>query len=94
MGKAYLLIAGLYASSANSCGTKEFDKRMVYVAALNKARRAKAVDPSISSRANKYIRNYKANEPSKKLIFTQGIKPGSSHSIKCWIGETVRVPKK
>ena len=33
MGKAYLLIANLYASSANGCGTDEISKRMVFVAA-------------------------------------------------------------
>ena len=94
MGKAYLLIAGLYASSANACGTTEFDKRMVYTAALRKARRAAAVDPSIGSRAAKYIKNYLSQEPSKKLIFTKGIKPGTPHTIKCWIGETVKIPQK
>jgi len=94
IGKAYLLIAGLYASSANECGTKEFDKRMVYTAALNKARRAAMVDPSIASKAEDYIKNYLSQEPSKKLIFTEGIKPGTPHAIKCWIGETVEVPQK
>ena len=91
-GKAYLFIGSLYASSVNSCGKSEFEKRMVYVAALNKAQRAAAVDPSISSSARKYIRSYRANVPSKKVIFTAGITPGSKHTIKCWIGETVRVP--
>lgn len=91
-GRAYILIANLYAKSANSCGTNVFEKRMVYVAALNKARRAAAVDPSISSKARKYVRSYQANIPSKKLIFQQGIQPGSSHKIGCWIGETVKVP--
>ncbi len=93
LGKAYLLIAGLYATSVNSCGGDEFEKRMVYVAALNKARRAAQVDPSISSVANKFIRNYKANSPSSKVIFTKGVEPGSSFTVKCWIGETVKVPK-
>ena len=93
-GKAYLLIGSLYASSANQCGTTEFDKRMVYTAALRMARRASAVDPSIAAKANKYIKNYLSQEPSKKLIFTKGIKPGTPHQIKCWIGETVKVPQK
>jgi len=94
MGKAYLLIANLYATSVNSCGTSEFEKRMVYTAALNKALRARAVDPSSASKAAKYIRNYRANEPSKKLLFRETIKAGTSHTIKCWIGETVKVSKK
>ena len=93
-GKAYLLIAGLYATSVNQCGSTEFEKRMVYTAALRKAQRAKAVDPSIASKATKYIKNYRSQEPSKTLLFTQTIEAGSSHTIKCWIGETVKVSKK
>ena len=92
LGNAYLLIARLYASSANSCGTSEFEKRMVYVAALNKAKRAVAVDPSISSKAASYIKSYNASAPDKKLVFTANVEPGSSFKINCWIGETVKVP--
>lgn len=90
-GSAYLLIAHMYATSANSCGTDEFSKRMVYVAALNKANRAVVVDPSISSRAKKYIKSYRANIPTKSMIFAEGVKEGDSFKIGCWIGETVRV---
>ena len=90
MGKAYLFIASLYQKSANSCGSDEFEKRMVYVAALNKALRAKKVDPGCG--ANRYISSYQKNVPSKKLIFQKGIASGASHKIGCWIGETVRVP--
>jgi len=91
-GKAYLFIGRLYQKSVNSCGSNEFEKRMVYVAALNQAQRAAAVDPSISSTASRYIRSYRGNVPSKKAIFTAGVDAGSSYTIKCWIGETVRVP--
>lgn len=93
-GKAYLFIARLYQSSVNNCGTSEFEKRMVYVAALNQAQRAASVDPSISATAGKYISSYRGNVPSQKVIFTAGVNPGSSYTIKCWIGETVRVPSK
>lgn len=91
-GRAYLLISTLYAGSANSCGNDEFSKRMVYVAALDKAYKAKAVDPSIASLAERYISSYAASIPSKKLIFIEGRESGSSFRINCWIGETVRVP--
>ena len=90
-GRAYLLIASLYQSSVNSCGDDEFEKRMVYAAALRQAQKASRVDPSISSTAARYIRSYKANLPSKKVIFTKGVTMGSSYKINCWIGETVTV---
>ena len=94
MGKAYLIIASMYASSANSCGTDVVSKRMVYVAAYNKAIKAKSVDPSISRLANKYIRAYSENMPSKKDLFVAGVKAGTPHKIGCWINETVRVRSK
>ena len=92
MGSAYLLISNLYASSANTCGTDEISKRMVYVAAADKARQAKAADPGITSTANKYIKSYMASAPSKKLVFTEGLESGTSHKIGCWINETARIP--
>lgn len=91
LGKAYLFIANLYATSVNACGSSEFEKRMTYVAAYNKAKRASAVDPSISTVAGKFMRNYKANFPSKKVVFTEGKKVGDSFTVKCWINESVKV---
>ncbi|WP_196890954.1 tetratricopeptide repeat protein [Aureivirga marina] len=92
MGDAYLLIAAMYGSSANSCGDDEFSKRMVYVAALNMAKKAQSVDPSIAPKARKYIKSYQANIPSKKLIFQKGLASGTPFKINCWIGETVSIP--
>jgi len=93
-GRAYLFIATLYQGSVNSCGSNLFEKRMVYVAALNMAQRAASVDPSISSRARKYINIYRQNVPSQKDIFNATATPGGKFTIKCWIGETVRIPNK
>ena len=92
MGEAYLLVAGLYASSANSCGASEFEKRMVYVAAMDMAKTAAAVDPVNRSRANKYVKSYQASAPDKKAIFTEGVASGSPYKIGCWIGITVKIP--
>ncbi|MGB2129668.1 MAG: tetratricopeptide repeat protein [Flavicella sp.] len=92
MGKAYLLIARMYASSANDCGASEFEKRMVYVAALDMARNAAAVDPVLRKKAEKYVTSYKASAPDKKAIFTEGVQSGSPYKIGCWIGVTVKIP--
>ncbi len=92
MGEAYFLIASLYASSANSCGNDELSKRAVFLAAVDKAREAKAVDPSKARRANKYIKSYMASAPTKKNIFIAGLASGSKYRVKCWINETVILP--
>ncbi len=92
LGRAYLLVASMYASSAKSCGNDVFGTRMVYQAALNKARRAKSVDPSISSTAQKHINSYASKAPSTEDVFNEGRQSGSAYKIGCWIGESVRIP--
>lgn len=92
MGEAYLLIASLYYSSAESCGNDVLSKRAVFLAAADKAREAKAVDPSKATHANKYIKSYMASAPSKKQVFLAGLASGSKYHVKCWINETVILP--
>ncbi|HKJ06844.1 MAG TPA: hypothetical protein VJ970_05205, partial [Flavobacteriaceae bacterium] len=93
LGNAYVLIGIMYAQSANSCGTDVLSKRMVYGAAIDKLVRAKAVDPSISRKVNRYIAQFSRNLPTKKDLFTaeNPVQVGSSFRIGCWIGETTRV---
>lgn len=92
LGKAYLLVASMYAKSAKSCSGDVFGTRMIYQAALNKARKAKMIDPSISSIAQKHINSYASKAPSTEDVFNTGKQSGSSYRIGCWIGENVRIP--
>ncbi len=94
LGRAYTLIATAYAGAANSCGKGEFEKRMTYVVAEKYALKGSRVDPSIEVYASRLAKSYKANQPSKKLIFNNdsGVKSGDSYTVGCWINETVRVP--
>lgn len=90
-GRAYLLLASMYASSANNCGETVFDKRAVYWKAADIARRAAQVDATIRSSAQKFVDNYMAKAPSKSDIFQSG-KAGQTISFPCWIGGSVQVP--
>lgn len=90
-GRAYLLIASLYAGSANACGATTFEKRAIYWKAAEMARKAGRVDPSISSRANKSAASYAAKAPTKEMIFNAGM-AGKTISFKCWAGGSVKVP--
>jgi hypothetical protein len=90
-GKAYLLIASLYASSANECGQTPFEKRAVYWLAADMARKAGRVDPSLSSTAGQAAASYSAKAPSKTDIFNSGM-AGKTVSLSCWIGGSVTVP--
>jgi len=93
LGKAYLLIAHLYATSASSCGAgNTFKQRMIYQAALNQARKASSVDPSIYSTAKRAIKNYQSKAPTNKDVFSEGLTSGDPFTLGCWIGGSVRIP--
>ena len=76
MGRAYLFIGRLYASSVNCLWYKdEFEKRMAYVRSSIKTscKEQRRVDPSISVLLQESIQEIiRANFPSKKVIFTAG----------------------
>ncbi len=90
-GRAYLLIANLYAASANNCGNTQFEKRAIYWLAAKEARKAAAVDASVRRTAKKTAVSYEGRAPSKTDIFTEG-RSGQTISIKCWIGKSITVP--
>ncbi len=92
MGKAYMLIASLYAASANDCGTSQFEKRAVYWLAAQTARKAAKVDPGVKKTAMKMAASYEGRAPSKTDIFTEG-RSGESITFSCWIRSSVTVPQ-
>ena len=90
-GRAYLLLAALYADSANECGESQFDKRAVYWLAAKTADRAGRVYPSLRDTAAKAVESYNAKAPSKTDIFNSGI-AGETITFSCWVGGSVTVP--
>lgn len=90
-GRPYLSIAGMYASSANSCGDDSFTKRAVFWLAAEEARKAARVDPTLNKDAAQTAENYLSKAPSKSDIFSKG-NSGQVVKIGCWIGANVTVP--
>ncbi|MFB9056986.1 hypothetical protein ACFFU9_09555 [Mariniflexile ostreae] len=90
-GRPHLSIAGMYASSANSCGDDAFNKRAVFWLAAEEARKASRVDPTLSRDAANTAENYSSKAPSKADIFSKG-NSGEVIKIGCWIGASVTVP--
>jgi tetratricopeptide (TPR) repeat protein len=91
LGRAYLLIANLYADSANQCGETQFDKRAVYWLAADIAKKAGQVDASLKTIARKTTESYTGRAPSKTDIFTEG-NAGTVIKFDCWINRSVTVP--
>lgn len=91
-GKAYLLIAQLYANSGNECGANAFDKKAINFLAAEMARKAGEADSFLKTTANMQAEAYLKNAPSKAEI-KAAKKSGKSVTFNCWINESVMVPK-
>ena len=90
-GDAYILIAQLYASSANNIFAENEKSGLVYCAAVDKLQRARSVDPSVASKANSLINSYSAAFLDTETAFMMGYKAGDSVFIPGWIGENTTV---
>lgn len=86
-GKAYILIANMYASSPNWSEESALN-RCTYYLAIDKLQRAKSVDPSVTEEANKLIGTYAAHTPKPEDLFFLNLKKGDSITIGGWIGES------
>ena len=92
MGRCYLAIAQMYASSAKNCGPDNFTQRSVYWLASREALKASRVDSKLRKLANQSSNNYLAKAPQKSEIFSSG-REGEIIKVGCWIGRTIKVPK-
>ncbi|MBT8196683.1 MAG: hypothetical protein HKO56_09445 [Bacteroidia bacterium] len=89
-GKPYILIGDLYMASSKMCGDG-VEAKAVFWAAVDKYRKAKAVDPSIADFANKKAANLRKYYPTTEQLFFISKKAGDSYKVECWIGETTTV---
>jgi tetratricopeptide (TPR) repeat protein len=90
-GDAYVLWGQIYASADGKCGNDVFEKKAVYWAAIDKLNYAKSIDASVTNKANRYIKAYKEQLPSKTILFQLGKVEGEQYTIGCWINETITI---
>lgn len=89
-GKAYILIAQMYAASPTWSDESALNK-CTYFAVIDKLQRAKSIDPSVEEEANKLIRTYSGYCPKDEDLFFLGLKKGDTVNIGGWIGETTKI---
>ena len=93
-GKAYIALGDAMIASRDNLGD-DFEKRAAFWVAADKYAKAKSVDPSVASNANKKLNDYKAQYPNHEEVFFRDIKDGDSYQVKGCINEytTVRSRK-
>jgi len=90
-GSPYVIIGDMYAASAKDCGTDDLTKKVAYWAAVDKYKKAKSVDPSLTDAMNKRIRSYQAHFPPTEVLFFHALKEGDSYTVGCWINEVTKI---
>ena len=92
-GEPYRMIAQVYAASSNSATDDNVSGRSVYWAAVDKANKAKAVDPTPENveAANALISRYSAYFPKQTDAFMAGLENGQRFVVPGWIGEATTV---
>ena len=94
-GDPYILIGTLYASSGPLCGPgRGWDSQRVVWPAIDMWEKAKSIDSSVRSEANKLINSYSQYMPEKGDIFQRGLQEGQSYLVPCWIQETTTIRAK
>jgi len=93
-GEPFILIGKLYASSGPLCGPgRGWDSQIVTWPAIDMFRKAKKVDPSVSTEANKWIATYQKYMPSAEDIFQRSLKENAPFKVGCWIQENTTIRK-
>ena len=91
-GEPYLIIGRLYASSGPLCGPGTgFDSQVVVWVAIDMWNKAKSIDSSAASEANKFIRRYAQYMPSKEDIFQRNLREGGTFKVPCWIQRNTKI---
>jgi len=93
-GKAYIALGDAIIASRDNLGS-DFEKRTAFWVAADKYTKAKAVDPSVASDANKKLNDYKVQYPNHEEVFFRDLKDGDAYQVRGCINEytTVRSRK-
>ena len=95
-GEPYRQIAQLYAQSSSTASEDNIHGRSAYWAAVDKATKAKQVDPSPANveAADAQIARYRAYFPAQADAFMAGLENGQRFTVPGWIGESTVVRTK
>ncbi len=94
-GPALMAIGDLYVTAIANCGSFEREDRAVYWLVTDYYDRARSVDPTIASAAQRKSKQYRAYYPDQEALFFKGWQPGQRYMVNygcySWIGEATTV---
>ncbi len=88
-GEAYMNLGNIYLAGVKNCDS-DFVKSTIYWVAVDAFKRALS-DEETYKRASKSINTYSKYFPSKETCFFNGVEPGKSYTVGCWINKATIV---
>lgn len=88
--KSLMLIGDIYAASARSFSSDDFERSTVFWVAVDYFTKARAGEDCLAE-ASKKANTYRNYFPNKETAFFQSIKEGDTYRVGGWINETTRV---
>jgi len=90
-GKPYILIGDIYAAYSQQYGETGFEHSTLYLAAVDKYKKAKNVDSAFVKTANEKIIYYRKYFPNGEDAFFYGFAKGQNYKVGSWINETTEL---
>ncbi len=90
-GKPYILIGDIYAAYSPRYGETGFEHSTLYLAAVDKYKKAKKIDSTFVKKANEKIEYYRKYFPDGEDAFFYGFAKGQNYKVGSWINETTEV---
>jgi tetratricopeptide (TPR) repeat protein len=93
-GKAYIIMGDAIIATRDNLGD-DFEQRTAFWVAADKYAKAKSVDPTVASDANRKLDDYSSQYPNHEEVFFRDMQDGDSYQVKGCINEytTVRSRK-
>ena len=92
-GKAYILMAQMYAGAGAECAKTEFEKKALYFLASQTAEKAATADIRLKGASKQLSEMYLKSAPTSEEISAEKM-AGKKITFGCWINESVTIPRK
>lgn len=92
-GKPYLMLAEMYSSVTGECGLNDFQRKALLFLSIETIKKAEAAEPKYKPTVAALTERYSKELPSKSEAKDAGYRKGDEVVYKCWINETVKLPK-
>lgn len=89
----YIFLAEMYSSVTKECDITDFERKALLWLAIDTVKKAEEADPKYKRTVASIIEGYEKRLPTSDEMKEAGMKKGDEIRYRCWINETLTLPK-